>query len=92
MNIDSIKSFLAIVEAKSISKAAQARNISQSALSQQMKTMERDLGTPLFKRSNTGVTPTASGQIVRRYAQVMAETYNQMIDELTLASGTDKRL
>ncbi|WP_130861576.1 LysR family transcriptional regulator [Bacilliculturomica massiliensis] len=92
MNIEVLRSFLAVMNEKSISKAAVTLNISQSALSQQIKTMERDLGLPLLTRSNAGVTPTASGQIVSQYAQVLTDTYSNMLDDLEMMSSTHKKL
>lgn len=92
MNIEALKAFLAIMNEKSISKAAQTLNISQSALSQQMKTMERDLGLPLLNRSNAGVSSTAAGQIVCQYAQILTDTYAHMLDDLEMMSSTHKKL
>lgn len=92
MNIEALKAFLAIMNEKSISKAAQTLNISQSALSQQMKTMERDLGLPLLNRSNAGVSSTAAGQIVSQYAQILTDTYAHMLDDLEMMSSTHKKL
>ena len=45
----------------SLHRAAVRLNISQSALSRQMQTLEHELGGSLLERSTTGVKPTAGG-------------------------------
>ncbi|MGP4077395.1 LysR family transcriptional regulator [Halobacillus sp. K22] len=57
-----IKYFLEIAELKSFTKAAETFNISQPALSKQMKLLEEELGFPLFNRSVRGVDLTDKGQ------------------------------
>lgn len=48
MNMETLKLFLDIASLKSISKAAQKSHITQSALSQQLKSWENTLGSELF--------------------------------------------
>ena len=50
MNMLSIQYFLAIVEEGNISAAARKLFISQQTLSEHVKKLEDELGTPLFKR------------------------------------------
>lgn len=61
--------FLAVADAGSFSRASRAINVTQSALSQQIKGLEDDIGTKLFERSPSGVFLTQSGKIFRQYAQ-----------------------
>ncbi len=44
--------------------------MTQSALSQQLKSIENDLNCQLVERSNRGVTPTEAGNIVFKYAEI----------------------
>ncbi|MEV6767360.1 LysR family transcriptional regulator [Nocardia sp. NPDC051030] len=62
---------LMIAEAGSFSAAAEQALIAQSALSQQVGRLERELGTKLFERSSRGVTLTAAG---RAFAPLAEET------------------
>ena len=55
MTIVQIKHFLAILEYNSFSNAAEEMFISQSALSKQTKSLENELGTALFVRSNNNL-------------------------------------
>ena len=61
MNIESLRMFIKIADNGSITKTAEQTFISQSALSQQIKTMEHLFNTSLIERSNQGVTLTCSG-------------------------------
>ena len=58
MTIKRLKSLLTIKETGSFSQAAEKAHISQSAMSQQMRQLEYDLGLQLFDRS--GRTPVLS--------------------------------
>ena len=59
--------FLTVSETGSISKAADKLYISQPALSQQLKKMEKELEVDLFIRSNKGIDLTEEGKIVYKY-------------------------
>ena len=82
MNIESLRMFIKIADNGSITKTAEHTFISQSALSQQIKTMEQLFNTSLIERSNKGVTLTCSGKTVYEYALHLTSTYDSMIREL----------
>jgi len=82
MNIDTLKLFLDITMLESISKAAQKSHISQSALSQQLKSWENALGTELFNRSNKGAKLTEAGVIAKKYADQICKLYDDMVTEI----------
>lgn len=73
--------FLRIVEAGSISKACAVLNITQPALSRQVKKLEHELGVPLFERTATGMSLTIYGEALTGYARsvVQAQT-SAMLD------------
>ena len=56
-----IESFLAIVETGSIAGASRRLNLTQAALAQRLKALERDIGVPLVSRVGQTVKPTAAG-------------------------------
>ena len=76
-----LKGFLAIVEHRSFTAAADRLYISQSALSQQMKTLERELGFALFDRSTRQVVLTEAGRSFYQSAQKMQELYIHAVAE-----------
>lgn len=90
MNIQNLKMFLKIVESGSISKAAEQMNISQSALSQQLRVMEQEIGSRLFERSYNGVIPTHTGSIVYQHAMEMISSYDRMTLEIANAQNQNK--
>lgn len=55
---------LEVVKTGSFSKAAHNLNYSQSAISQIVKLFENEMGFPLFKRTNTGVSLIPASQEV----------------------------
>jgi len=58
MHMRYIESLLTLYDELNISKASQKLFISQQGLSRQIQTLEKELGTILFKRAKTGVIPT----------------------------------
>ena len=62
MTINHIQNVLAVLREGSITAAAKKLFISQPALSQAIKQIEQELGTPIFDRSSTPISLTAAGQ------------------------------
>lgn len=69
MQLRHLRYFVGIVEAGSISRAAEALHVAQPALSLQLGELERKLGVTLFTRSTRGVQPTPAGKALYREAQ-----------------------
>lgn len=61
MDLRSLRYFIAVVEAGSLSRAAGSLYIAQPALTAQIKKLESELGAQLLERSHAGVTPTQAG-------------------------------
>jgi LysR family nitrogen assimilation transcriptional regulator len=61
--------FIRIVDAGSISRAADFLNVAQPALSQHLASLENEFGQKLLVRSRRGVHPTPEGVSLYRYAQ-----------------------
>lgn len=75
MTLTQLKGFLAIAEKQSFTAAADRLYISQSALSQQMKALERELGFALFDRSSRRAVLTEAGRSFYQNAIKMQELY-----------------
>lgn len=65
--------FRSAYETRRISEAARRLHLSLSAVSQSLKELENSLGTPLFTRDTTGLTPTASALTLIPYANLILE-------------------
>ncbi|GHE83661.1 LysR family transcriptional regulator [Streptomyces spiralis] len=61
---------LAVAAEGSVTAAAERLHVAQPSMSQQIRSLERDLGVSLFARTPTGLTPTAVGRAFLREAQV----------------------
>ncbi|BBU33177.1 LysR family transcriptional regulator (plasmid) [Burkholderia sp. THE68] len=64
METRNLKYFLAVVDAGSVTRAADVLDIAQPALSQALSRMERDLGVKLFERTRRGAQLTAAGEAI----------------------------
>ena len=62
MNPSKYEVFLKAVETKSFTKTAEYFQYTQSAISQTIKNMERDLGITLFLRTRKGLILSAEGE------------------------------
>ena len=93
MNIDKIKYFVEISKEGSITAAAKKNNISQTALTQQMNELEKELGVKLLNRTKVGTTLTDKGKIFIEKAKRLLVDYNELImsvkprndDKITIA-------
>lgn len=68
-----LRAFLAVARWGSTAQAAREVNLTQSAVSKQIQTLEEHLGTTLFERSPTGLKPTDAGALYRPYAEAAIE-------------------
>ncbi len=69
MNFEYLESFHVVIMHSSISKAAKQLHLSQPALSMQIQSLEKELGTQLLIRSTKGVQLTPAGEILYNYTK-----------------------
>ena len=60
-DLDDLRVFLAIAEARNLTHGAQQVNLAPSSASNRLRGLEEAMGTPLFTRQARGVTLTAAG-------------------------------
>ncbi|MBX7122852.1 MAG: LysR family transcriptional regulator [Opitutaceae bacterium] len=82
MQIDNFKIFADLVETKSFSKSAKINGITQSAVSQQARAMERHFKALLIDRSQKQFQLTREGQRVYESAKELLHTYDKLNSEL----------
>jgi LysR family nitrogen assimilation transcriptional regulator len=66
--------FVAVVEAKSFTAAAEVLHVAQPALSQHMQRLEQDLGQQLMVRHSRGVEPTDAGLRLLEHARAILKS------------------
>jgi LysR family nitrogen assimilation transcriptional regulator len=71
MNLRRLKYFIKIVDIGSLTQAADVLHIAQPALSQQLATLEGEVGQKLLNRTPKGMTPTEAGKTLYRHAQLI---------------------
>lgn len=69
MELRQLKYLMAIAQEANFTRAAEKLFVTQSALSQQIQTLEQEIGTILLDRSKRGVRLTAAGEILCAHAQ-----------------------
>ena len=77
MDIELARTFLAVVETGSFFNAAGKVNVTQSTVSMRIRSLEQQLGQPIFERSKTGATMTAAGRNFQRHATTLVRTWTQ---------------
>ena len=65
-SLTSLRAFAAAAEHQSLTKAARALNVTHSAVGQQIKALEREIGTRLVMRTQHGITLTPQGAFLAK--------------------------
>lgn len=79
MEIRELRAFVAVAEDGSLSAAARRLHVSQSALSQTVQSLERQLGVRLLERDRTGARPTDAGKILLREAKSLIDHHDRAV-------------
>ncbi|CAG1010271.1 HTH-type transcriptional regulator YofA [Rhizobiaceae bacterium] len=87
MDIDRARTFLEIARLGSFLKAAERLNVSQTAVSARIRTLEEELGRPLFVRNRNGARLTAAGIEFERYARTFVQVWERARQSLALPEG-----
>jgi LysR family nitrogen assimilation transcriptional regulator len=87
MDVRQLRYFVSIVDAGSLSKAAQKLFIAQPSLSQQIAGLEIELKTKLLLRSAQGVMPTTAGSVLYRHARLVLRQMEQIRADVRDDSG-----
>jgi DNA-binding transcriptional LysR family regulator len=87
MDTRQLAAFCEVVDRKSFSQAAERLGVTQPAVSLQIRSLEKRLGTKLLDRSGRRVEPTESGQRLYRAAQRMLSLEDQLLEDVAEADG-----
>ena len=95
MRIDSrrLRYFVAVAEARSVGKAAERLRMAQPPLSVQIRKLEAEIGTPLFRRGTRGMDLTEAGQaLLARAGEALALAADGAEAARAVASGRRGRV
>ena len=82
--------FLALMEHRSIGRAAIAVGLTQPAVSRGLKRLEARLGAVLFERLPSGVVPTLAGETLLPYAQDVVSNMQTALEEIASLQGQSR--
>lgn len=91
MNYNHLRYFRAVAHEGHLTRAAELLNLSQSALSVQIKKLEEQLGHPLFDRVGKQLVLTEAGRIALDHADTIFATGDELIATLG-AAGQSQRV
>jgi LysR family transcriptional activator of nhaA len=92
LNLHHLRLFRATAREGTLTAAARALNISQSAVSTQIKALETDLGHDLFERRGRNLVLTEAGRIALDYADQIFRASDQLVATFRAVGGQRKVL
>lgn len=82
MQVETLRYFVELSQAKSFYAAAKRLFISQQGLNKAITALESELGVKLVERTRRGIRLTSAGEAFSAHAEAMLEEYSSMLDEL----------
>tara|TARA_E500000305_G_scaffold85898_1_gene72030 strand:- start:1304 stop:2191 length:888 start_codon:yes stop_codon:yes gene_type:complete len=83
ISLNAIRTFAAVVRHRAITGAAEELHVTPSAVSHQLRKLEREIGLPLFERGNNSILPTAQGERLYQGAAGAIEDIDRAVAALT---------
>lgn len=82
LDLAALRSFLAVAETGGVTRAANLVNLTQSAVSMQVRRLEDQVGQPLFERQPRGMVPTGAGEILMGFARRLLDANDEALARL----------
>ncbi len=89
MEIRQLKAFLAIAEAKTFTAGARRVNVTQAAISMQIRQLEEEVGLPLFTRTPRRVILTEAGEHLLERARKILREHDAAVAEIAEIAGSE---
>jgi LysR family transcriptional regulator, flagellar master operon regulator len=89
MNIEELRTFLTVVETKSLVAASRRLHVTQSTVTARLNALEDEVGQKLLHRIKSGAELTSPGFKFKRYAEVMLQLWGRARHEISLPNGFD---
>jgi len=88
LDLDLLRAFVAIVDCRSLSRAAERLNRNQSTVSQQLKRLEERLGATLLDRSPRRMDLTAEGEAILDHARRLLALNDEIVERIQEPKAT----
>ncbi|WP_108483764.1 LysR family transcriptional regulator [Oceaniglobus ichthyenteri] len=92
INIEQMRTFLEVVRAGGVRRAAQSLNLTQPAVSARIKALEDTLAVALFHRGAGGMTLTKRGEMLIRYAEQFEHLSEQVTANIIAPDAIERHL
>jgi LysR family transcriptional regulator, flagellar master operon regulator len=89
MNLDELRTFLEVVDCKSLVAASRRLHVTPSTVTARINALEEEVGQKLLHRNKSGAELTSPGFKLKRYAEVMVQLWRQASYEVSLPKGFD---
>ncbi|USD67171.1 LysR family transcriptional regulator [Vibrio sp. SCSIO 43136] len=86
--IDSVRSYIRVVEEGSFASAARRLNTTSSAISKRVHWLEERIGTQLLKRTTRSITLTEAGALFYERSKVQMQQWQSVLDETRSVNQT----
>lgn len=87
-----LKTFLAVARHRNFTRAAEDVHLAQSSVSDQIQSLEAELGASLFERSKRGLELTPAGEALRRYADEILALTEEARTAVAAEAGQQDRI
>lgn len=92
MRVESLETFLDLVQTRNFQRTAERLNVTQSTVSARIRSLEEAIGVSLFTRGRSGAELTPEGRKFENYAVNIRLCWNLARQELGLPAGYESRL
>lgn len=79
MQIEYLQYFLEVASTNSLTKASQNCHTTQQTISNALKTIEKEFGTKIYKRTNYGIYLTKEGEYIKKEVEKILNIYNALL-------------
>jgi DNA-binding transcriptional LysR family regulator len=86
MNLNDVKTCLLLAEEQHFGRAAARAHLTQPAVSQALKRLEREYGVRIFERDSRGVSPTQAGELMIPHMRALVERSQALYDVAELGA------
>lgn len=90
MELTTLRQFIAIADARHLTRAAAALGLTQPALSAMLRKLEHELGAELLHRTGRGVEPTEAGRVFLEHAREVVRRAEGAVEAVKQLTGLER--